>query len=426
MTTRKRRPPKRQAGRVSRMIAGGAAMIGQAAMRNPVATGGTTAFAIIFSFVAANALWYQPSSHPHPWLDTRDAFRNYAAQAMHPGAQPETTYRVERDASAPGDAAASKAASQSAARPADGVVVHDDPAPGQNPAATGIVAEVQANLLRRGLYDGPVDGVMGSKTEAAIMFYQETRGLPQTGAADAAVLDLLKKDNAEFNVVPPDRPSDVTGAIAAKAPQRPVEKSVEKPPQKPADPVAALIAKAPRPAAATTQAVRPQTESAKAARPVVSAPVPPAPIPNTATRSPAAKPVTKPAEKAARDKAAERESRKAAQEKLAAERAAPRPVAQMATAQKGATPKPTAVSTRTAPARGEAAARPGTDAVPSNLTMAIQKGLSNLAYRNVTIDGVPGEQTKEAIRHFQKHYRLPVTGEPDEAVLEKLKKIGAL
>ena len=39
---------------------------------------------------------------------------------------------------------------------------------------------------------------------------------------------------------------------------------------------------------------------------------------------------------------------------------------------------------------------------------------------------MPGEQTKEAIRHFQKHYRLPVTGEPNEAVLEKLKKIGAL
>ena len=55
------------------MIAGGAAMIGAAAMRNPVATGGTTAFAIVFSFVAANALWYQPGQHPSPFLRTRDA-----------------------------------------------------------------------------------------------------------------------------------------------------------------------------------------------------------------------------------------------------------------------------------------------------------------------------------------------------------------
>lgn len=109
MTTRKRRPPKRQAGRVSRLIAGGAAMIGAAAMRNPVATGGTAAFAIVFSFVAANALWYQPSSHPHPWLDTRDAFRDYAAKAMHPGGgDTATTFRIERDATAPAASAAPK------------------------------------------------------------------------------------------------------------------------------------------------------------------------------------------------------------------------------------------------------------------------------------------------------------------------------
>lgn len=392
MTTRKRRPPKRQAGRVSRMMAGGAAMIGQAAMRNPVATGGTTAFAIVFAFVAANALWYQPSSHPHPWLDTRDAFRDYAAQAMHPGAQPETTYRVERDATAQPDATVARGAP----KPVDGVVVHDDPAPAANAVADDLVSQIQANLARRGLYEGPVDGVMGAKTEAAIMFYQETRGLPQTGSADAAVLDLLKKDNAEFNVVPPDRPADVTGAIAAKAPQKPADK----PAQKAVDPVAALIAKAPRPQA--------PAEAARTARPAVAAPVPPAPIPNATAKAPA-KPSTKAAEKAAREKALEKERLKAQREK---------PVAQKIGA---ATARPAAT-----PARMEMPGRAADAATPSNLTMAIQKGLANLAYRDVTVDGVPGEQTREAIRHFEKHYRLPVTGEPNEAVLEKLKKIGAL
>jgi peptidoglycan hydrolase-like protein with peptidoglycan-binding domain len=370
MTTRKRRPPeKRQAGRVSRLIADGAALIGAAAMRNPVATGGTAAFAIVFSFVAANALWYQPSSHPHPWLDTRDAFRDYAAKAMHPaGNELTTTYRVERDAVAP---AASPAAATP--KPAEGVVVHDDAVAAPAPQSNDLVSQVQANLLRRGLYDGPVDGVMGSKTEAAIMFYQETRGLPETGAADASLLDLLKKDNSEFNIIPPDRPSDVTGAIAAKAPQKPA-----------ADPVAALIAKTPRQQPAAKPAV-----SKAASEP---APVPPAPIPAAAK---GAKPAAKPAP-----------------EKPAAQKAAASPA------------KPVAVSVKAeAPAR-QAAAKP--DVQPSNLVMAIQKGLSNLAYRDVTVDGVPGEQTKEAIRHFQKHYRLPVTGEPDEAVLEKLKKIGAL
>ena len=403
MNTRKRRPPKRQAGRVSRLIAGGAAMIGAAAMRNPVATGGTAAFAIVFSFVAANALWYQPSSHPHPWLDTRDAFRDYAAKAMHPGGSGDsaTTYRIERDATAPAASAQPKTV--------DGIIVQDDAAPAADP----MVSAIQSNLLRRGLYEGPVDGVMGSKTEAAIMFYQETRGLPQTGAADAAVLDLLQKDNAEFNVVPPDRPSDVTGAIAAKAPQKPVEKPVEKAAApKAADPVAALIAKTPRAQPARTPVQEAKTESVKAARPAVAPPIPPAPIPNAGAKAQAAKQVHKPAEKPASkpvQKAMEKPTDKAAQ----------KPAAQKTVA---TNQRPAAIQAKAeAPAKSASAT-----ATPSNLTMAIQKGLSNLAYRDVTIDGVPGEQTREAIRHFQKHYRLPVTGEPNEAVLEKLKKIGAL
>jgi peptidoglycan hydrolase-like protein with peptidoglycan-binding domain len=44
----------------------------------------------------------------------------------------------------------------------------------------------------------------------------------------------------------------------------------------------------------------------------------------------------------------------------------------------------------------------------------------------VKVDGVAGQQTRNAIRAFEKHYRLPETGEPSEAVLKKLKSIGAL
>jgi len=65
-------------------------------------------------------------------------------------------------------------------------------------------------------------------------------------------------------------------------------------------------------------------------------------------------------------------------------------------------------------------------ASPSDLVMKIQKGLSNIAYADVVVDGLAGEKTRTAIRHFEKHYRLPVTGEPNERVLAKLKDIGAL
>jgi peptidoglycan hydrolase-like protein with peptidoglycan-binding domain len=49
-----------------------------------------------------------------------------------------------------------------------------------------------------------------------------------------------------------------------------------------------------------------------------------------------------------------------------------------------------------------------------------------MAYKDVTVDGVPGEQTRAAIRRFERHYQLPETGEPSAAVLKKLKSIGAL
>ncbi len=67
--------------------------------RNPSAAGGTAAFLVIFSFVAANALWYQPGAHPHPFLRTRDApFPNVLggrpAAEEHSGNV--TTFKIER------------------------------------------------------------------------------------------------------------------------------------------------------------------------------------------------------------------------------------------------------------------------------------------------------------------------------------------
>ncbi len=62
----------------------------------------------------------------------------------------------------------------------------------------------------------------------------------------------------------------------------------------------------------------------------------------------------------------------------------------------------------------------------SDLVVDIQRGLSNIAYADIVVDGIVGERTRTAIVHFQKHYRLPLTGKPDAAVLAKLKEIGAL
>ena len=63
---------------------------------------------------------------------------------------------------------------------------------------------------------------------------------------------------------------------------------------------------------------------------------------------------------------------------------------------------------------------------PSEMVRRIQSGLSNIAYADISVDGVAGAETRAAISAFERHYRLPVTGEPNETVLDKLIEIGAL
>ena len=79
-------------------------------------------------------------------------------------------------------------------------------------------------------------------------------------------------------------------------------------------------------------------------------------------------------------------------------------------------------------ARPQSAAEPQASTIVADpgLVMEIQRGLTNMAFSNVTIDGIAGEATRDAIRRFERHYQLPVTGEPSLAVLKKLRAIGAL
>ncbi|OCJ11770.1 peptidoglycan-binding protein [Rhizobium sp. AC27/96] len=286
-----------------------AGLIGGAVGRHPAIAGGVALFLGVFGFVTANALWYQTGAHPSPLLRTRDPGAPYQIpgrkaflHAQQTDAGNVTTFRIERQDSL-------TAAAPSA-----------NPAVAQSAAPSKLVADVQAELIRHGLYDGAADGVPGSRTSAAILFFQEASGLTQTGAPTPELLAALKASNAadfapaaggraSAPVVPAQRPINVSATAEA------------------IDPVAAAIQSAEK---------------------------------NMRTGTVVAK----------------------------------------------ATPS---------------------DAVNTvNMVMQIQKGLSNIAYSNVSVDGVAGEQTKSAIRRFQKHYRLPETGEPNMAVLKKLQDIGAL
>lgn len=303
MAPRKRKSPKKTtaqigAGFVSLVVSA----IGREILRHPKLVGGCGAFAVVFGFVAANALWYQPGVHPTPFLRTRDAENPNGIAGYRP-TEPlgthgnVTTFRIERPAE--NETAQPPAAAETVALPA---------ADSQKPQQ--IVADIQAELKKRGLYEGDADGRMGPKTAAAIMFFEETLGMEQTGEPTTRVLAALKIDGATVAAIPKDRPSDTSGGVEI-------------------DPVAAAIRKA--------EAPRPKAEPASL---------------NTSAN--AAKPVSR------------------------------------------------------------------------DLISRIQQGLINIAYADVKVDGVAGQQTRNAIRAFEKHYRLPETGEPSEAVLKKLKSIGAL
>ena len=257
--------------------------LGSLAARHPTLIGGSTAFAVIFSFVAANALWYQPGDHPSPILRTRNASNTLGFTATRPDTKDVTTFLIERE----GD-------------------------PGTLPAANPLVSDIQAELARQGFYAGRADGVLGPETVAAIRAFEGERGFVVSGAADEALLTALRAGTTD---------EAVKTAVAVLPKERPFEEVKDPTAAEGVDPVAAAIMAADADPATTAGVVK---------------------------------------------------------------------------------------------------------AVPSEMVMKIQKGLSNIAYADVTVDGFAGEKTRNAIRHFEKHYRLPVTGEPNEAVLDKLKSIGAL
>jgi len=329
MTKRKRKSPekKKQGFNALLFLSRGAGALARLAGRYPRSVGGAFCFTIIFGTIAANALWYQPGQHPSPFLRTRDA-EDFTALAGVPRApllserDPETvtTFRIKRETpdAAPPDAAGSADTVDPASKPK----LTSLPANAEETAE--LIRKVQAELLRRGLYDGEADGVVGPRTETAIAVFQKTVGMEANGLVTPELLAALTLDRG------------VTAAVPAQRPVMDINAPGE-------DPVAAAIR-----SAETNVVTAPR-------RPVAAAkPVPPA----------------------------------------AVEPSAPPPVQQ-------------------------ANFDPG-------LVMEIQRGLSNMAYKNIRIDGVAGEDTRAAIRRFERHYQLPESGEPTATVLKKLKDIGAL
>jgi hypothetical protein len=61
------------------------------------------------------------------------------------------------------------------------------------PSPTGDIAAAQQRLKDRGYYAGPVDGVMGPRTAAALRAYQRDHGLSATGQLDSQTASALSE-----------------------------------------------------------------------------------------------------------------------------------------------------------------------------------------------------------------------------------------
>ncbi|GAB4361116.1 MAG: peptidoglycan-binding protein [Oricola sp.] len=66
------------------------------------------------------------------------------------------------------------------------------------------------------------------------------------------------------------------------------------------------------------------------------------------------------------------------------------------------------------------------DRIPSAEVVKVQAALRAFGNTDVAVDGIAGEQTQAAIREFQSLFRLPVTGEIDGVLLDKMRAVGLI
>lgn len=151
---------KGQPSRPAAALAAVASGAGDAIIRHPLSAAGTTAFAVIFLFVFANAAWYQPKPHPAPFLVLRPAPAGTAE------AGGERSDRAPRDR---------------AGNAADDGDVQD-----------ALVRDLQLALQKLEIYSGDADGVNGPVTRGAIRAYQERTGLEVSGRASDALLAHIR------------------------------------------------------------------------------------------------------------------------------------------------------------------------------------------------------------------------------------------
>jgi len=190
--------------------------------------GGVTAFAVAFSYVGANAIWYQPHAHGGAFFATRSPAWPSPAQPQAPAAGevvlPETIFRLENAEAQPQPMPAPAPERMAALPSVASPVIPVAPDVASAAAATGdpVIAEVQGILADLNLYSGAVDGLTGPQTRSAIEAYRKKVGLPvSTDIDDQLLLQLGARSRIASGAVPLPQGSPGTDLIeTSSAPAR--------------------------------------------------------------------------------------------------------------------------------------------------------------------------------------------------------------
>ena len=85
-----------------------------------------------------------------------------------------------------------------------------------------LLTAAQQQLKYSGLYNGSVDGKMGSETQRALRQFQQQHGLRQSGALDGRTITVLQGDIGQVgsSLAPGGQPSGAAGSDYTPQPPR--------------------------------------------------------------------------------------------------------------------------------------------------------------------------------------------------------------
>lgn len=163
-------------------------------LRQPGRALGTLLTLATSLLIITNALGDKQGAHPAPLFDSRSPqipiHSPPKSEERVSAPTTETSTSNQRDQGLPGQTPIQ----MSAAAPIPSV----DTVPGFD---TVTVVTIQSLLSALKFYDGPVDGLMGRQTEAAIRDFESSAGLPLTGAPSEAMMRVLR-DRAQQAAMP--------------------------------------------------------------------------------------------------------------------------------------------------------------------------------------------------------------------------------